>query len=266
MADEHVNEDEIIATYFPVALREHIVLTEKIIRRISLDFRTAASAALRLVEEIQGDRPRLPGEDGRFVYRLDTTQRTKQPSSIITKMCRIIKDTKDKNPAWLTYKDNAEAFLDHFLYTELSDVARFRIVCNYISDVRHLGEYLRNSPKLRAQIPLFDPERDYKDRIDDLELRERAQGHRAIHLSLPFKIEERVVRVEVQLMTMLQEAWDKKDHPIYEKRRIGREIPPSAQIKLRAMSDLLYVADEFSDTLWQDITRDEQPVAAGLGE
>ena len=56
-------------------------------------------------------------------------------------------------------------------------------------------------------------------------------------------------------MTQLQEAWDKKDHfLVYEKRRNEPErdeenFPDFLDAKMFAMSELLYVADQYFEQL-----------------
>ena len=85
---------------------------------------------------------------------------------------------------------------------------------------------------------------------------DRRAGHRAIQYSIKNKIGEREVLFEVQIMTQLQHAWDKKDHHlIYEYIRIGkdRKIPVHLKNRVAAMSELLYVADAAFDSLREEI-------------
>jgi ppGpp synthetase/RelA/SpoT-type nucleotidyltranferase len=63
---------------------------------------------------------------------------------------------------------------------------------------------------------------------------------------------------EIQIMTQLQHAWDKKDHHlIYEHVRAGRgdRIPVHLKNRVTAMSELLYVADTIFDELLEEITQ-----------
>ena len=63
-----------------------------------------------------------------------------------------------------------------------------------------------------------------------------------------------IYKVEVQVQTQLQEAWDKKDHFLnYEPRRRGENIDPSSTIEMFSMSELLYVADLTFDRLKKTI-------------
>ena len=61
--------------------------------------------------------------------------------------------------------------------------------------------------------------------------------------------------IEIQAMTQLQEAWDKKDHfLVYEKRRgfsdKDEEIfPDFLDAKMFATAELLFVADEYFEQL-----------------
>ncbi len=63
--------------------------------------------------------------------------------------------------------------------------------------------------------------------------------------------------LEIQVMTQLAEAWDKKDHfLVYEIRRRAPEsdeenFPDFLDAKMHAMSELLNVADNYFDDLRQ---------------
>jgi ppGpp synthetase/RelA/SpoT-type nucleotidyltranferase len=58
------------------------------------------------------------------------------------------------------------------------------------------------------------------------------------------------LRVEVQIMTALAEAWDKKDHfLVYERRRRHQPVDLQDEIEMYAHSELLYLADIFFDQL-----------------
>ena len=61
--------------------------------------------------------------------------------------------------------------------------------------------------------------------------------------------------IEIQVMTQLQEAWDKKDHfLVYEKRRASSEkdeeiFPDYLDVKMFATAELLFIADEYFEQL-----------------
>ncbi|MBU0568625.1 RelA/SpoT domain-containing protein [bacterium] len=124
----------------------------------------------------------------------------------------------------------------------MEDIVRFRIVCNYLSDAFEVAENLKSNHDFNNCCQILD-EKDYI-------FEDRDKPHRALHFVLEVHLRNFPRKVELQIMTLLQEAWDKKDHNlIYEKIRIGRKIDKKDTIKMRSMSDLLYVADEFFDSL-----------------
>jgi ppGpp synthetase/RelA/SpoT-type nucleotidyltranferase len=61
--------------------------------------------------------------------------------------------------------------------------------------------------------------------------------------------------LEIQVMTQLEEAWDKKDHfLVYEKHRQAPDkddeyFSDFLDAKMLAMSELLYIADNYFDEL-----------------
>lgn len=137
--------------------------------------------------------------------------------------------------------------------TKMEDIARFRIVCNYLSDIFELVKELTADSHLNDCCKIS--EKDYI--IED-----RNNPHRAFHLILkvpvPYKDTNVVRKVELQIMTKLQEAWDKKDHNlVYEKIRIGKRIDKKDRIKMASMSDLLYIADEFFDDLREKMLKEK---------
>jgi len=88
-----------------------------------------------------------------------------------------------------------------------------------------------------------------KDFINQ-EPEKRKKGHRAIHFIFQVKFNDRIFLFEVQVMTLLQNAWDRKDHPIvYESERIGKEVSLKTKMRSYAMSEMLFVADDYFNEL-----------------
>lgn len=138
-----------------------------------------------------------------------------------------------------------------FLRT-IPDLIRFRIVCNYLSDISHIDIRLQDFHKTSNQIKLTT----WDDRIQ-VPFPERKVGHRAFQYVFKYSGERSPILFEVQVMTLLQHAWDKKDHHlIYEPVREGRgeKIPLHLKNRMAAMSELLFVADTVFDELHDDIT------------
>lgn len=134
--------------------------------------------------------------------------------------------------------------------TEMEDIARFRIVCNYLSDIFELAKRLKTDDGFNACCEILE----VKDYIFEI----RNNPHRALHFILGVPMVDKKRKVELQIMTQLQNAWDKKEHNlIYEKIRVGKKIDRKDRIKMASMSDLLYVADEFFDDLRKKILKEK---------
>lgn len=153
------------------------------------------------------------------------------------------KGTRGKEPG----KHNPKSFLN-----TMSDVVRFRIVCNYLSDVKYIDRKIGAFARKSNWIATISRE----DHIET-PFPQRRAGHRAVQYSMKYLNAESPVLFELQVMTQLQHAWDKKDHHlIYEYVRIQKdqEIPVHLKNRMAAMSEMLYVADEVFDSLREEIT------------
>jgi hypothetical protein len=112
----------------------------------------------------------------------------------------------------------------NFLHT-MTDLIRFRIVCNYLCDVRYIEERIEsNIQSIEDRIRCFDR----KCR--------KLTSKKVDHIEIPFP-ERRV------------------GHRIYEYVRVnqGHEIPLHLKNRMAAMSELLYVADTVFDELRENI-------------
>jgi ppGpp synthetase/RelA/SpoT-type nucleotidyltranferase len=143
----------------------------------------------------------------------------------------------------------------------IPDVIRFRIVCNYLGDLRFmdkkLHDFARRDPRLQTV--------NREDHIARVYPNSRP-GHKAIEYTIRFKGKEGRFLFEAQIMTQLQHAWDKKDHHlIYEHTRSGRgdRIPGHLKNRVAAMSELLYAADTIFDRLLEEITVILKPETRG---
>ncbi len=162
----------------------------------------------------------------------------KTPESIIEKMWRSkrghIKGADEK----LKYT------LDNFLEA-MEDIIRFRILCNYLCDVDRITGILPGQ-MTRLNYEIIGEPKDFINKAPE----ERKKGHRAVHFIFKATFNMQVYLFEVQIMTLLQNAWDRKDHSIvYEHKRIGKEIPLKTRMRSYAMSEMLYVADDYFNEL-----------------
>jgi ppGpp synthetase/RelA/SpoT-type nucleotidyltranferase len=162
----------------------------------------------------------------------------KSPESIIEKIWRS-KRAKEVGKSKIQ-----QYTIDNFEQT-MGDILRFRVLCNYLCDMFELSD----------RLPEFLLNRDFS--IDDgpkdfinIEPGGRKKGYRAVHFVFKKAHEGTEYLFEVQIMTLLQHAWDKKDHHlVYEYRRINKEIPLDLKMRSYAMSELLFIADNFFDSL-----------------
>ena len=176
----------------------------------------------------------------RFFCRIDADHKIKQPSSIIDKIMRSSESGTGKTVS-------ESCTLDNFT-TTMQDLARFRIVCNFLHDVDEVVEALNNS--------------DILNRMFDIEIKEtinqhpgsRKSGERSVKFILKYNKHPGLF-LEIQVMTQLSESWDKKDHfLVYEVRRRfpdkeDENFPDYLDAKMNAMAELLYVADNYFEAL-----------------
>lgn len=230
----------------------------------SLKFDTTALALhariQAVIDEVEGALPF--GDRPRHFYRSDLGHLVKSPDSILDKMVRDWDANGSGGP-----RMSFDNFVD-----EMDDLARFRVVLNFLSDVDAVCSTLEipytctpaDQCRLsRAQRALYGEFALRHNRMDDLigqKPETRKSGERC-RKGVFFRRDEPRVKVEVQIQTMLQEAWDKKDHfLVYEPKRRGDPVEDKHRIEIYAMSELLYVADLTFDRLLRDIR--PRPVGA----
>lgn len=213
-------------------------------------------------------RPAQERHPTRFVCELDGYPRlTKSPRSIDDKIFRYLsgRGVAGEKPtqSLLSRLRDRKADPDHFLklfFRQLpaimNDLARFRIVGNFLSDVNALKDAF-NDDRLDVHGVAVDP--NIEDRIEADRWESGASGHRAVHVGLSVEIDGFQVPIEVQIMTSMEKSWDQKSHLLYEVVRQGgaERVSKSIRLQVRAMSDTLYVADALFDRVFCDEFPDE---------
>jgi ppGpp synthetase/RelA/SpoT-type nucleotidyltranferase len=219
----------------------------------TLPYGVVATVLIARIEGLlAGLQEQLPAhERGRFLYRIDERHVRKSPDSVLEKMARKWKDTQQPPPISFHNLD------------QLNDLGRFRIVTNFLSDAERICQLLEEpydgskrrqlSPHqeaLRQEFGLRD------NRFEDLIAMapaERKTGERCRKaIFTPQARENRGFGVEVQILTLLQEAWDKRDHfLIYEQRRAGVQVDPEHERTCFSLSEQLYLADKLFDQIKQ---------------
>ena len=211
---------------------------------------TATKASVKkLIETL------LQEHEHRFFCRIDDSHQQKSPSSIIEKIRRSHEKKAGPGEPEPEHYDLAN------FTQKMTDLARFRVVCNFISDAEKVAGAIVKSQELTD---VFNIKRESSI---TLRPKNRKSGERSIKLILEHKTRSGLF-LEIQVMTQLEEAWDKKDHfLVYEKRRKEPErdeenFPDFLDAKMFAMSELLYVADQYFEQLRsseEDDTHDEGP-------
>jgi GTP pyrophosphokinase len=135
-------------------------------------------------------------------------------------------------------------------FERVHDLSRVRVLCHTLSDCYSLLDMLRQQNHL-----LVD-----ETSIEDFIKNPSETGYRAIHLQVrvdvPFDGETVGVLVEVQIRTILEEAWGFYTHGDFYK---GENVPPVIADLMREFSTLLYWADCHADLLIDEVAgkRDE---------
>lgn len=141
----------------------------------------------------------------RFICNLDTSNKKKPWYSVADKLWRESKNT------------SPEYNLTNF-HKVMKDLVRLRVVCNFLSDIEsfesELNRDYENDMSKEEAFSIDKTDDSIKQRPKD-----RKSGHRSIKYLLTSKVFPDVC-LELQIMTLFQEAWDQKDHYlIYERRR-----------------------------------------------
>jgi ppGpp synthetase/RelA/SpoT-type nucleotidyltranferase len=134
------------------------------------------------------------------------------------------------------------------------DIGRIRIVVDYISDIAHLEEVLFGEPC--RFLGKYACPKGIKDFIFDPNNRDGLKGHRAHQFSVRVPCENSDFGFEVQLMTRLQHAWDRRNHPLYEWQRESPDWqgdPAAAELAVNdfACAEALHLVDQQADRNWQ---------------
>jgi ppGpp synthetase/RelA/SpoT-type nucleotidyltranferase len=133
------------------------------------------------------------------------------------------------------------------------DLGRIRIVADFPSDIDHLQKILFDSDLF---LGLYPCPKGVKDFIFDHHLRDGLKGHRARQFSVRVKIDDYSdFGFEIQLMTRLQHAWDRRNHPLYEWQRENpdwRKDKEAVELAVDdfACSETLHLVDRQANINW----------------
>lgn len=248
--------------FCPTALLDDAVRWARYQEELRVYSQAAETAAIATQRDVV--RPLAAENPDRFVCCLDRSSPfVKSPQSIDDKIGRFLSGkpvagervTENIKNRLRNHRENPGEFLSLF-FRELADVmndlARFRIVCNFIADAQRAADIFNDK---RLAVHGIDVDPKIEDRIESDRWEEGASGHRAIHLRLLVPLAGRRIHVEVQIATILELGWDMKSHPLYELTRQGRgeTVSKRNRLKARAVSEALYVADVLFEELFVEV-------------
>jgi ppGpp synthetase/RelA/SpoT-type nucleotidyltranferase len=176
-------------------------------------------------------------------------QLIKSVTSIRSKLARDHLDVI-KAPQKLTVEDLRKTIL------EFGDLGRVRLVGDFPSDVICLRDNLLVDNKFLER---YDCPKGIKDFVYDRSKRDGLKGHRARQFSVWVPLDGTTgFGFEVQLMTRLQHAWDRRNHPFYEwQREHPNWVKSPAAVELAvndfACAETLHLVDRQADQNWQEL-------------
>jgi hypothetical protein len=137
----------------------------------------------------------------------------------------------------------------------IGDIVGLRIVCNNTSDITRVQEVLAQiGPNTDGSDPPWhtDPgsEKQYHVRRKD-------SGYRAYHLNMIVRVPDpegwQDVTAEIQVRTLLQDAWGELTHE--DTYKPGVSLPPLATRLARRMADLLAAVDDIAEDIRGELDR-----------
>lgn len=129
------------------------------------------------------------------------------------------------------------------------DLGRFRVICDFSADADRAVRVLLGEEH-RVLLERFPLRGVFKDYVFDLSKRDPAKGHRARQFSVMVRGRRHQYGVEIQVMTLLQHAWDRRNHPVYEWSREGGELPDDFVLRDVATAETLFLVDEQASRNW----------------
>ena len=163
--------------------------------------------------------------------------RIKNPDDIISKLDRMeVKQVR-------TLED---------IEKEINDIVGVRVVLNHLRDAGFIAKSLISYPGWELA---SDPE---------FEISTEKGYHAYCHLDVTLDIPRYdKIRAEVQIHTLLQEAWSIWSHPVYKVVRSYDEIskpPKKIETKLKDLGHALHMADTYGDQVLNEFNKWEQEV------
>ena len=126
---------------------------------------------------------------------------------------------------------------DESITENVNDIIGARVVCPFLSDIEEIKEKIKNHPDLK-----FISEKDYIKNPKD-------SGYRSYHMNVLEKViidnEEKWVKAEIQVRTILMDMWASLEHKICYKK--GIILPEEIKNELKELALLCQILDEELD-------------------
>lgn len=132
------------------------------------------------------------------------------------------------------------------IFNKLNDIAGLRIVCEYLSDVYELSDFLTKHPIFKLSS------------LEDKIVNPTSEGYRGIHLIVMTNVYYKGqifedIKVEIQILTSYQNTWATKTHALTYK--MEKSIPQPLLKQMKILGDLLYKADKSSQILKEEVKK-----------
>ena len=144
---------------------------------------------------------------------------------------------------------------DYNIGSYLTDLIGIRAVCNYSYEVNDI----------RRNVKKYFREIEITDKTDQLEKTEDKFGYKSLHMQLELKSRLKSVpdaskykgiQFELQIRTVIQDAWSRLDHKIKYK----KSIPQDLKRRINRLSALFEIADDEFLNIQKEITQQERQI------
>jgi ppGpp synthetase/RelA/SpoT-type nucleotidyltranferase len=248
--------NRVVENVFPESLISYDLFEEwwnSIAELISPD---AMDTVSLLTEELNKEKSKIQADEGvsrEFCFLFGNGNPVKSSESCRSKLAR---DFITEGIARRVSEDELRSRIFKF-----SDLGRVRVVCTFNKDALHLQKSLFTAPSKvsnrsnssgRLFLGKYRCPKGVKDFIFDPEKRHGLKGHRARQFSVrvPVKGEDIEFGFEIQLMTLLQNAWDRRNHPFYEKVRENMDLSTELMVNDFSCAETLHLVDQQADRNW----------------
>ncbi len=144
---------------------------------------------------------------------------------------------------------------DYHIIDSLSDFIGIRVVCFYLEDIK----------KIRKEFSKYFRELSSTDKAVMLETTDDKFGYKSLHLDLMLKRNNKTrdykkygsIQIEVQIRTVIQDAWSILDHKIKYK----KSIPQNLKRRINRLSALFEIADDEFLRIKEEIAFEENKIS-----